>query len=293
MFTQTKFRIGIVIVGVLVLAGSLGAWQLNAQTRPDKVFDRMLHNALMTSSVVKSSDVASEAQDVRQVTHLQTSPDARVHALVEINQKGEGGSYVKRESLVTQTNNFVRLVNVRTSQVGPTGKPYDFSSILGVWAQSPADASNNSLTQLYGQNVAVPYAHLSPANRKTVLDQIYRDQVYKIDYSKVKEARFNGRKAYVYEVGVKPVAFINMMKTVGQLEGVKDYADVDANSYKNLPDVTFTIVVDALSADLVQVNYGNDQVENYSGVGLRHIETDPKNAVSTLELQQRLQKLQQ
>ena len=293
MFTQKKFVVSIVIIGVLLLAVSLVGIEMKNQTTPDRVFDRMLHNALTTSSVVKSSDISSEAQEVKQVTHLQTSPDARVHALVEINQTGQGGSYVKRESLVTQTNNFVRLVDVRTTQKSASGKPFDFSSILGTWAQSPADETNNSLTQLYGQNVAVPYAHLSPANRKMVLDQIYRDQVYKIDYSKVKEATFNGRKAYVYEVGVRPVAFINMMKTVGQLEGVKDYADVNADSYKNLPDVTFMIVVDQLSADLVQVNYGNDQIENYSGVGLRHYEADPKDTVSTLELQQRLQKLQQ
>lgn len=293
MFTQRKLVTVIVGIGVVLLGISAVAMEVRANTSPDRVFERMLHNALSTNSVVKSSNVDSETQKVNQATHLRTAPDARVHALVEINQIGEGGSYVKRESLVTEQNSFVRLVDIKTSQVSSTGKPFDFSSILGVWAQSPADASNNSLSQLYGQNVAVPYAHLSSANRKMVLEQIERDGVYKIDYSKVKEARFNNRKAYVYQVGVKPVAFINMMKTVGQLEGVKDYADIDANAYKNLPDVNFVLIIDALSGDLVQADYGNDQVETYSGVGLRHIESDPKSAVSTLELQQRLQKLQQ
>lgn len=293
MSKQKKLITVFVIIGVLLLGVSGVGLAMRAYTAPERVFNRMLENAFTTSSVVKSSTVDSEAQNVKQNTHLQTTPEARIHAQVEINQVGNGGSYVKRESLITLTDNFVRLVDVKTSQTNSTGKPFDFSSILGVWAQSPADTTNNSLTQLYGQNVAVPFARLNPATRTAVIDQVKRDKVYKIDYSKVKQAVYNGRKAYIYDVAVNPTAFIQMMKTVGQIEGVKDYADVDPAAYKSVADVHFILIIDALSADLVQVDYGNDQVEQYSGVGLRHIERDPATTVSTMELQQRLQKLQQ
>lgn len=293
MSKQSKLVVLLVVIGIAVLGASGLALFKKSYTSPERVFNRMLENSLSTGSVTKSSVIASEEQNVKQTTHLQTIPEARVHGLVEINQTGQGGSYVKRESLVTPDTNFVRLVDVKTSQVGPSGKPFDFSSILGTWAQNPVDETANSLSQLYGQNVAVPYARLAAADRRALLNQIAQDGVYNVDYSKVQKITRNGRTAYVYEVSIKPVGFIKMMKTVGQLVGVRDYAEVDPETYKEFPDVKFVMTVDALSGDLVEANYGDDQLETYSGIGLRHIEQNPRDAVSTSELQQRLQRLQQ
>jgi hypothetical protein len=291
-----KRRSTVVIVSLLALVLLVGAgvtWCKKVYSTPENVFNRMLSNALNTTSVTKQSIADSEAQTLVQTTRLQTYPEGRVHSVVDISQGNEEQrSYVKRETITTPTTSFVRLVDVQTTQKNASGQPYDFSPVLGVWGTTPAGEGENSISMLYGQNVAIPYAHLSASGRHKVLEQIKNDNVYNVNYSTVKTVSVNGRKAYTYEIKVKPQAFINMMKAVGKQVGVKGFDDVDAADYKNLPDVSFTFTVDVLSSDLVGVDYGNGQTETYSGAGLRSIARDPSDAVTMAELQQRLQSLQ-
>ena len=289
---RTKIVMLLVTAGVLLGCSAVILWWQNTYTSPQNVFERMLSNSFATTSVTKQSLVKNEAQTLLQTNNLQIAPEPRIHGLVEITQGGEQKSFVKRESLTTPTTNFIRLVTITTDQKDSSGHPFSFSPILGIWGQGPADESNNSLSQLFGQNVAVPYAHLSATARTQLLAQIQHDGVYGVNYGAIQTKIHNGRKAYVYNVNVKPEAFIKMMKTIGKQAGVKGYEDVDPASYKSLPPVKFVFTVDVVSGDLVNVDYGNGQVENYSGVGNRTTLQNPNKAVTMLELQQRLQSLQ-
>jgi hypothetical protein len=291
---STKKKIRILLIAAVVVLASTGvyAWWQNSFTAPKAVFQRMLKNSLSTPSVTKQSVVNNEAQSLVQTSNLFLGAEPRIHGMVEITQTGEQKSFVKRESLITPTTSFVRLVTIETTQKNTSGKAFDFSSVLGTWGQSPADDDTNSLSQLFGQNVAVPYANLNATVRHQLLDQIGRDNVYQVNYETVQSVTKNGRKAYVYNVGVKPEAFIKMMKTVGKQVGVKGFDQVDISAYKDLPIVKFVFTVDVVSGDLVSVDYGNSQIEDYSGVGMRNVTRNPKNSVSMPELQQRLQNLQ-
>ncbi len=283
----------LIVISILALAFTGFMFCFRNYKKPENVFARMLANSLSTSSVTKRSVVSSEAQQVIQTTQLQTTPEARIHGIVEISQgSGDQKSFVKRETITSTTANFVSLVQIETSQKNAAGQAYDFSSVLGTWGKTAASESDNSISQLYGQNVAVPYANISAAQRHALLAQIQRDNVYQVDYSKVVKSTVNGRQAYTYDVGVKPEAFISMMKAVGAAVGVKGFDDVDPASYKNLPIVKFKFIIDVLSGDLIAVDYGNGQFETYSGVGIRSVARDPKSPVSMNELQQRLQNLQ-
>lgn len=283
----------LIVAGILFLVGSGLMFCFNNYKKPENVFARMLANSLSTTSVTKRSVVAGEAQQVTQTTQLQTTPDPRIHGIVEISQgSGDQKSFVKRETITSTTANFVRLVQIETSQKNAAGQPYNFSSVLGAWGTTAATEGDNSISQLYGQNVAVPYANISAAQRRALLAQIQRDNVYQVDYSKVVRSTINGRQAYAYDVGVKPEAFISMMKAVGAAVGVKSFDEVDPASYENLPIVKFKFIVDVLSSDLIAVDYGNGQFETYSGVGVRSVARNPNSPVSMNELQQRLQNLQ-
>lgn len=283
----------VVVVGLAVLAGAGILWCQKVYKTPENTFARMLSNSLSTASVTKQSVSETGPQKVTQSTRLQTSPEPRVHGVVEISQgSADQQSFVKRETITSTTTNFVRLVTVETTQKNAAGQPYDFSPVLGTWGQTPATEGDNSTSQLYGQNVAVPFVKLSANGRRQVLDQIRTENVYNVNYQTVKKVNVNGRQAYIYDVSVKPEAFIRMMKSIGQLVGVKGFDEVNSNDYKNLPDVKFTFTVDVLSRDLITVDYGNGQAESYSGAGFRSIARDPKDAISMLELQQRLQSLQ-
>lgn len=282
-----------VLAGLLVIAGLGGLYWQKVYTNPSYVFDRMLENALHTTSITKQSVTSGPGQQIIQNTALYLSPEAKIHSVVDISQTGEQQSRVKRETITSKTENFVRLVSVETNQKRADGKPFDFSSVTGLWGGTPADSTNNSFSQLYGQNVAVPYANLPFDARQTLLKQIKNDEVYKVNYGAVKRVVRNGRPAYEYPVDVKPEGFIKMMKTLGSLLNIPSFEQVKSDEYKNIPSVKFTFTVDILSGDLSKVDFGGGQVENYSGIGLHNFPSNPDNAVSMSELQNRLQKLQQ
>ncbi len=283
-----------VVTGIIIVSGLFYLWFQKVYSKPEAVFERMLSNSFSTSSVTKHSMSEGEGQSLVQTTRLETSRQPLIHGLVEINQgAGEQKSLVKRETITTATQNFVRLVNVETTQKNSEGKPFDFTPILGVWGHTAATEGDNSLTQLYGQNVAVPYANLSAPNRRLLLEQVSKDAVYEVNYGTVQKINIGGRKAYVYEVSVKPESFINMMKTLGKMVGVKGFENVNATEYKNVPVVKFVFTVDVISGDLIGVDYGNGQSESYAGSGLRSTTREPKDAISVNELTQRLQNIQQ
>lgn len=283
----------VLLLGIATFGGAGYFWWQEVYTRPENVFKRMLNNSLSTNSFTKKSVVEGGGQNIAQTTEHYLSPDPRVHSLVQISQDDAQKSKVKRETLITERSNFVRLVSVETTQKTRAGKPFDFSSVTGIWGQTPADESNNSLTQLYGQNVAVPYAPLTHPQRRQVLEQINNEGVYQVKYETATRVTHNGRPAYQYQVSVKPDAFVKMTKQVGIHMGVKGFNDVDPSSYKNLPPVNFVFTIDILSGDLVKVDYGNGQVEDYGSFGKRNPTLDPAQYISTLDLQERLQNLQQ
>lgn len=283
-----------IVTGIIIVSGLFYLWFQKVYSKPEAVFERMLSNSLSTSSVSKHSISEGEGQRLSQITRLETSPQPIIHGLVEIDQGvGEQKSLVKRETITTAIQNFIRLVNVETTQKNSSGEPFNFSPILGVWGHTAATEGDNSLTQLYGQNVAVPYANLSAPNRRLLLEQINKDTVYEVNYGAAQKVKIGGRKAYVYEVSVKPKSFISMMKTLGKMVGVKGFEDVDVEEYKNVPAVKFNFTVDVISSDLIGVDYGNGQVESFAGSGLRSKTREPKDAISLNELTQRLQNIQQ
>lgn len=288
---RVRLGIALVLVAGALAFGAVVYWR-KVYSQPVNVFNRMLSNALTTSSVAKHSVVSSDGQTISQVTDLFLSPNQRVHGLINITQKSIETSTVKRETLTTTSDSYVRLVSVDTTQKNSNGQAFDFSSITGVWGHTPADDSTNSLSQLFGQNVAVPYANLSVKQRKDLLSQIQTDGVYEVDTKNAQHLRQNGRPVMQFPVTVKPDAFIKMMKTLGLTLGVKGFEQVNAADYKNLPKVSFTFTVDILSGDLIKVDYGNGQIEDYSGYGIRTLPNDPADAIPMSQLQNRLQNLQ-
>lgn len=290
---RTRYISIIVILGIGLSVIGTGVYWRRVYSQPANVFNRMLNNALSTASVSKNSLADGEGQTISQVTDIFLNADPRVHGLVDITQTGEDRSEVKRETLTTNSDSYIRLVSIETTQKNSAGKPFDFSTITGIWGQTPADESNNSSSQLFGQNVAVPFANLSRSQRQKLVNQIKNDGVYEIDNQKTKQLSQNGRPVIEYHINVKPDSFIKMMKTLGSIVGVKSYDQVSSEDYKNLPKAKFVFTVDVLSGDLIKVDYGNKQIENYSGHGIRTLPTNPKNAVTMAELQKRLQNLQQ
>lgn len=288
-----RHKLSTVIVltsGVLLIGIGWGWWHY-IYSEPQRVFERMLTNSLSTPSVTKTTTDPNTSQSSVQTTQVTINPTPAVRS---VNVVRQAGSEAETETIATPSDNYVRYNRIQTTQKDNDGNPLDFSSVLDVWASSTTLNSSADDGQVFSQNVlgVVPFARLSPDQRQTLLKQIKNDSVYNIDYSSVRRSIAGGRPTYSYEVGLKPRAYINMLKSFSKYLGPDELADVDISQFPDDQFVPLVISIDVWSGQLKHVAYSDEQrVETYSAQGAYNAITLPSNAISAQELQSKLQKI--
>jgi hypothetical protein len=280
------------VLSVLILTISGGYWWKDIYSTPERVFNRMLANALSTKSVTKYTAETAGDQSITQATRLTVAGSPMAQGISTIKQgSGDQASSVKRETLTTLEKSYLKLVSVETTQLSSSGEPFDFSGVLNVWAENAVTESDNANVQLYGQNVAVPFVDLGLDDRNDILSVIREQAVYEVDFSKAERGTYKSRAVFNYEVGVKPSAFIAMMKTIGDKVNLAGYEDVNPGEYTELPVVSFTFSIDIITGDLLAVESSDGQMEHFSGHGFRSIPRVPSDAITMDDLQKRLNEL--
>jgi hypothetical protein len=146
---------------------------------------------------------------------------------------------------------------------------------------------------LYGQNIfgVIPVGNLPVSARRKLLNEISQNNIYKVDYSKLKREQRAGRPTYIYEVTVEPVVYIKMLKNFARAVGSTQLERVDPNQYKDTPPLKFQLIVDVWSSQLKEVKYEDGRVEHYDGYGANTLAPEPTNTIPVIELQTRLQSL--
>lgn len=289
----TPVRLFIISLIILLLAATWGWYRLD-YANPDHVFNRMLANTLATSGVSKQVSQSESEQKMDQSTQLVAAPEHRARSIAALQQGVDGSTVVTTESIGTTTADFVRYNNIKTGQKTADGKSFNFSSVLGIWGKSDASNPNsNGGAQLYNQTVlgVFPVGNVNPNQRRQLLAQINKDQVYTID-NHVKKGSQSGRPLYTYSVTVKPVAYVSMLKTFARDLGLQQLEAVDPSQYADSSPIKFTIDVDVWSGELIKINYSDSaRSEAFSAYGVRrHIDL-PDKTIPVDELQTRLQQL--
>lgn len=282
----------ITLISIIILAASAAAWWRLVYSSPTNVFDRMLANSLSTSSVTKTSNQSDDSQKLTQTAVLTTQPKQIVRSTSILGQVADPDTRVTTESIGTPKADFVRYTDLKTSQKNPDGNPFDFSSVIGVWGRTEQSDPENSSAQLFNQTVlgVVPSANLPLPLRRSLLEQIKNDGVYKIDTASVDRQLVGGRPVYSYKVTVLPVAYVTMLKTFARDLGLTQLEQVDPSQYKNSEPLKFTFDIDVWSGQLIKVAYdGSQRTEIYSAHGARVQSAVPTSFIGVDELQSRLQ----
>lgn len=262
------------------------------QSKPTKVFDRMLAAMLTTPSVTKKITQEDNGQKLDQTVQLTTQPTAQVHSENVLNQ---GQAVITTESIGTPRNDFVRYTDIKTEQKNAAGSSFDFSRVLTTWGKSGNNPETGESAQLFNQTLlgVVPIGNLAPDSRKKLVEQIRTDKVYVVDYNNVKRANVGGRPVYTFDVAMQPVAYINMLKSFARALGLTHLDQVDASQYENTPELKFTFEVDVWSAQLKKVVYTDSgRSEDYSAYGARVLIDEPGDTITLEELQTRLQQVE-
>lgn len=283
----------IVLGGIILLLVAAVAWWRVVYSSPRNVFNRMLAQSLSTSAVTKNVSQNDPQQQLEQVVTFRTQPSAEVQAR-NVLQQGPG-TVITTESIGTQETDFVQYTNITTDQKSLSGKPFNFSSVIGFWGRSDNASPETGGAQLFNQSLygVVPFANLPQSARRNLLDQIYTSDVYKVDVNTVKKQLVNGRPVYAYDVTVLPVAYVGMLKTFAQSLGRKDLDHVNPTQYANSAALKFVFEIDVWSGQLRKVTYvGSDRSEVFGSYGTRVRPTIPTESIPINELQNRLQQIQ-
>lgn len=281
----------ITLLGFVLLGLSGFAYWKYICSDPVVVFERMLSTSLSTPSMTKIITQNDEGQDLKQVVNLQTSPGQFARTNSELNQK-ESSTIISTETIGTPAADFVRYTGIKTNQKSATGKDLDFNKIINLWGKT--DKSNGEV-QLFNQTVlgVIPIANIRQPLRGQLIDKIEQESVYSFDRKVVKKTYVNGRLIYSYEVSIKPVAYVSMLKLVARDMGIKELEAIDPSQYANSAPIVFGIEVDVWSSQLTKITFKDSKrSERYVSFGARSTVITPNNTVPVEELQNRLQQVQ-
>lgn len=274
-----------------IIAILLFSW-LGKAADPQQVFWGALSNSLSVAGVTIETAQKVGSQSERQFTQVGFGAHPRVRSLIVLQ---EGNSTVKTEDLITPTAEYTRYDSIQTNHKTKTGKPINFSSILGVWARTTTAPQNAGLVPpVYGQvllGLSLPFGDLDVAHRSQLLEQLKENQVYNTAFPAAKKQQFRGRLVYVYKVSIQPLLYIQYLKSYAADVDLHQLDSVNPNSYGGQPAISMTWTVDAHAEELVRADYGGGRVETYSGFGIPVTTPIPAHPISAVQLQQRLSRL--
>lgn len=282
------------VAGGLLLIAAAGLWCFKLSVEPERVFWKTVERGLATGGVTIEADQENGDATVRQVIRYSLGANNLSHSRTVFTQ---GNTRAVSEMLGTLGADYSRYVSIKTDQKKKDGRSLDLSKIVGVWAKSDQGGQVFSQAVLGGGlpvgGMVVPIGKLDPEARGRLLRKIQDDAAYKVDFSKVKKKRADGRLLYTYEVEIQPVAYVALMKNFAQALGLHDLDSLDPQNYKGQPAFKVELTIDARAQQAVTaVAVENKSRQTYSGYGLPVQAALPAQTISTLELQKRLSDLQ-
>ncbi len=277
---------------ILILSGWL--WFHSVYMSSNNVFWGMLDNNLATTSVTEHVTQIGQAQSVEQYIQKQFGAQNSVHSLISLKQKqGKTVATVKSETIGTLSADYSRYLSVDRQRITAKGQPEDFSSVVGLWVKTDIKNNQAASNQSFKQNVlgVVPFANLNSDQRQNIIKMLRDKDVYDISTGSIKSISVNGRPAFVYDVNIKPKAYIEVMIQVVRDMGLGNIG-LDASQYDNSSTYKAQFTVDKLSRHLVKITYSaTSQITTYSSQGLEQKITLPTNTITMAELQKRIQKV--
>jgi hypothetical protein len=282
------------LAATLLLVLTLFVWWQFVRNDPERTFEAMLNNSLRTSSVTRTIRQQSGLQQLEQTIYFQNQPEPIANSITEIRQTGSVTANVVTESIGLPQTDFVRYVQIQTSQEAEGGGQLDYGDVENIWGKDEV-TGESSLAELYGDSAlgVIPMANLNQQQRAALLQTIEELNVYDIDYNTVEKFTENGRQYYGYTVGVNPQSYVRMLQEYARYVGLTQLEGLDTDQFSGSPVLTFNIAVDVLTQRLYTLNTaGGERQERFGSYGVvREVEI-PEETISVQELQSRVQQVQ-
>jgi hypothetical protein len=279
----------LIIIAVILIVVFSWFWYARVITGKETVFNNMIKNSLQTRGFTKIVKQSSAEGSVEQRSQAQFGANNLVEVVSDVSQGSDNKAIkVKTRTIATPTELYVQYTDIKTPQ--QNGKKLDFKSLINVWGkQTKAEGGGTVFTEsVFG---IVMFGNLSTSHRTELLKKIQDNQVYIVDYSKVKTSKIDGKVNYSYPVQISARAYIDLAKTYDKILGTKTLDNINPDDYSGAESIKALVYVDKQSATLSKIELqGQQREEHYKGHGIAKEVGVPEQAIALNELEQKLTK---
>lgn len=257
---------------------------------PQAVFWDGVTSTMNQKGLTCSVQETAAAATTKQTISLDLASKNKLRSVLSSTQKS--GTSIVLEEVDLPAGVFVRYTSIETTEKNAAGQTPDFSKVLNVWSKNTGATPKSST--LFGRtalgNCIVPLADMSDLQTAQLAAELKKGAVFKSNPNLFREETSGGKPVYVYNVSVQPSPYVNFMKKVGKVYGLKDLDSVDTTGFNYKTAEKLKFFINPRSHQLQKIEYiGKTRSIEFSDYGVVPNIMTPTHTISTQELQQRLQ----
>lgn len=296
MDNQRLLTVWLFALGTLIFLGGLFAWYQYVHKSAYGVFWDTIDNNLNIFGVTRHIEQDANGAKFNQKLQMSLGAENIARGLTTITQPAENGgtTTVVTETLGTPTSNYARYLDVSVQAADKAAAQPDISSIKNQWSREVliTGAQQNQSVFAEGLFSSIPFAYLSQPQRQELVQFMKDNDVYTVDYRGARVVNRAGKQAYEYSVIVNIKGYIETLKKIDEMMGLKQLASVDPAAYDGSEPAQLAVVSSIDGRQLLEVTYtGTTRVEKYSSYGA-HLNIDlPRTDLLRSELEKKIQSI--
>jgi hypothetical protein len=295
-YKKLFYRVVVLAAVLLVVSGYLSYTRL--YLTPERRFWMAMNNNLSTPSVVSATETGGTGNKSTEVTRFTFGGQEAQDKVTSVGFKNATSeSKVVTETITTPETQYVRYLNIFSSEKRDNGSDYDFSKVIGNWAKdnvgTDAEALDNQrLTYAQPLITLAPFGNLAADARQAVMADLRNSGSYDVDYNGATyQTTEEGRKQMTLAVKVHTKKYVGVLQRYFRVAVFGEFPPLDPSGYSESARVNATFLIDMRSNTLAGISF-NGQNESYGDFGVLEPVALPSKTISLDELQQRLQTAQ-
>lgn len=294
-YKKLFYRVLFLAAIFLVISGYIAYTRL--YLTPERRFWMAMNTNLSVPSVIRSTETGGTGNKSTEVTRYTFGGQAAQAKVSSVGFKSATAeSNVTTETITTPATQYVRYVNIFSTEKKEDGSNYNFDAVKGIWAKDadPADAAaadEKRLAYLQPLITLAPFGNLTPTARQSILAELKSSGAYDIDYRGVTYQNTEQDKFMTYSVRVFTKKYVAILQKYFTAAGLGEFPPLDPSGYAENARVNAQFVLNRRTNTISAISF-NGQTEVYSNYGVTKQIALPADAISLEDLQGRLQNTQ-
>ncbi len=284
---QTVLSLVIVCIALLVV-GVWAGWT-KIYENPSRVFWDGVANDLATVGVTRH--ITDSNSQGKLDEYVQIGLGGGGDVAVAYTDLTQGGSLVSTKTISTPSADYTEYTVIKAKANNNQAIPLRINNVVGVWGKSANTTASPQSTHLLNQAIlgTIPTAYIPETERENLMSLAHK--ALNPDLAHVTTTVVDGQRSDIYNVTLLASSYARFMQQFSLDAGLGNPASFNPSNYSDNTKYTLSMAVNPISHQIVEINYGANHIEYYSGYGLPLTVELPTKTIPTSELQQRVTQL--